>query len=96
MGRMNSILPGFSTMTEQHQLLTILCPNSTAAVKTDNKFIRMMCLARDNLSEGSELEMYPTMPASIHPFATDFYNFSDCDEWEESLEELNRSEYEND
>ena len=56
----------------------------------------MMCLARDNLSEGSELEMYPTMPASIHPFATDFYNFSDCDEWEESLEELNRSEYEND
>ena len=50
MGKINSILP------EQNTMLTILCPRSTAATKVVNKFIRIMCLARDNITEGLETE----------------------------------------
>ena len=95
-GKMSSIVPGFCDMTVEHQLLTILCPKSTAAVKVVNKFIRIMCLARDKISEGLELEMYPTMPANSFPFDEYFDNFSDCDELELSLDEQNLSQYEND
>ena len=55
-----------------------------------------MFLARDNITEGLETEDYATMPANIYPSSSDFDNFSDCDEWEQSLAELNLSEYEND
>ena len=95
-GKMSSIVPGFCNMTVEHQLLTILCPKSAAAVKIVNKFIRIMCLARDKISEGLELEMYPTMPANSFPFDEYFDNFSDCDELELSLDEQNLSQYEND
>ena len=96
MGKMNSILPGFRDMSEQNKLLTILCPRSTAATKVVNKFIRIMFLARDNITEGLETETYPTMPANIYPFSSDFDDFSDCDEWEQSFAEHSFSEYEND
>ena len=95
MGKMNSIVPGFNEMPEENKLKTILCPKSTAAVKVINKFIRIMCLARDNISEGLSLITYPTMPVNIHPFCSDFDNFSDCDEWEVSFAELNLTDYEN-
>ena len=95
MGKMSSILPGFNEMSELNKLKTILCPKSTAAVKVVNKFIRIMCLARDNISEGLGFDTYPTMPANIYPFCSDFDNFSDCDEWEDSFTELNLSEFEN-
>ena len=47
-----------------------------------------MCLARDNISEGIELNCYQTLPVNIYPFEGDYENFSDCDEWEENLSEL--------
>ena len=53
-------------MSENKDLLTILCPKSTAATKIVNKFIRIMCLARDNILASLETETYPTMPAHIH------------------------------
>ena len=96
MGKINSTLPGFRDMSEQNKLLTILCPRSTAATKVVNKFIRIMFLARDNITEGLETETYPTMPVNIYPFSSDFDDFSDCDEWEQSFAEHNLSEYEND
>ena len=95
MGKMNSIVPGFNEMPESSQLKTILCPKSTAAVKVVNKFIRIMFLARDKISEGLSLNEYPTMPVNIYPFNSDFNDFSDCDEWEESFTQ-SLSEYEND
>jgi hypothetical protein len=94
LGKMSSIIPGFCNLSSDAQLNTILCPKSTAAVKVVNKFTRIMFLARDQLSEDSELVNYPTMPVYIYPFEGDYENFSDCDEWEESLSEL--SEFEND
>ena len=72
-------------MSENKDLLTILCPKSTAATKIVNKFIRIMCLARDNILASLETETYPTMPAHIHPSSKYFDNFSDCDEWDQSF-----------
>ena len=39
------------------------------------KFIRIMFLARDNISEGSSLNCYQTMPVNIYPFEGDYENF---------------------
>ena len=55
-----------------------------------------MCLARDIITKVLETETDPTMPADIYPFSSDFVDFSDCDEWEQSFAEHNLSEYEND
>ena len=96
MGKMNSIVPGFNEMPESSQLKTILCPKSTAAVKVVNKFIRIMFLARDKISEGLSLNEYPTMPVNIYPFNSDFNDFSYYDEWEQGFTEICLSEYEND
>ena len=91
MGRMSSIIPNFSQMSSDEKLKTMFCPKSPDATKIINKFIRIMFLARDNLSEGLNLNDYPTMPVTIYPFEGDYENFSDCDEWEESLIEQNNS-----
>ena len=91
MGKMGSIIPNFSQMSSDEKPKTMLCPKSPAATKIVNKFIRIMFLARDNLSEGLDLNDYPTMPVNIYPFEGDYENFSDCDEWEESLIEQNIS-----
>ena len=96
MGKIKSILPRFCEMSENDKLQTVLCPKSTAAAKIVNKFIRIMCLARDNITEGLENENYPTMPAHIYPCSFNLDNVSDCDEWEQSFAELNLSEYDND
>ena len=50
-----------------------------------------MCLARDNLSEGLDIDnlSYPTLPVNINSTFTDYDNFSDTDEWEESFSSVN-------
>ena len=97
MGKMKSIVPTFSNMSECDKLKTILCPKSTAAVKTINKFIKIMFIARDNISEGLAVNNYQTMPVNICHFNVDDYlNFSDIDEWELSLSEQNLSDLVND
>ena len=74
MGKMSSIIEHFSSMSNEEKLKRILCPNSTAALKVVNKFIRIMFIARDKLSEGLTLNEYPTRPANIYPCT---YNFDD-------------------
>ena len=96
MGKMNSIIPGFCDLSNDDRLKTILCPKSSAAVKIVSKFIRIMFLARDKISDDVDLNEYSTMPVNIRPFEGDYENFSDCDEWEESFTELCLSEFEND
>ena len=96
LGKINSIIPGFVNMSSTNQLKTILCPTSTAATKIVNKFIRIMFLARDNIEEGSTIEdlSYPTMPVNTctPQNYTDYDNFSDIDEWEDNLSQLNSSD----
>ena len=97
MGKMNSIVPTFSNMSECDKLKTILCLKSTAAVKTINKFIKIMFIASDDISEGLVLNTYQTMPVNICHFNDDDYlNFSDNDEWELSLSKKNLSDLKND
>ena len=96
MGKMNSVIPGFCDLSSDDKLKIILCPKSSAAVKIVNKFIRIMFLARDKISDDVDLNEYSTMPVNIRPFEGDYENFSDCDEWEESFTELCLSEFEND
>ena len=55
-----------------------------------------MCLARDNVAEGLESETYSTMPVNIYPAKMHYDYFSDCDEWELDLDELESSEDGND
>ena len=89
LGKMGSVIPDFKRMSSNDQLKTILCPTSAAASKIVNKFIRIMFLARDNLAEGININelSYPTLPVNSFPSNdyTDYDNFSDIDEWDESL-----------
>ena len=91
MGKMGSVNQKFSTMSDKNKLKTILCPKTTAEVKIVNKYIRIMCLARDNLSEGLDIDnlSYPTLPVNINSTFTDYDNFSDTDELEESFSSVN-------
>ena len=52
-------------MSSLEKLKSILCPKSSAAAKTINKFIRIMFLARDNIVEGILDTKYATLP--VHP-----------------------------
>ena len=81
--KMSSILPNFKDMSNSNQLKTMLCPTSSGATKIINKFIRIMFLARDYITEGNNAEdlTYPTKPVNID--STDYDNFSDIDEWED-------------
>ena len=89
MGKIGSVNPMFSSLTYENKLKTILCPKTTSEVKIVNKYIRIMCLARDNLSEGLENLNYPTMPVNIVRDFFDYDNFSDVDEWEDSFSSTN-------
>ena len=91
MGKMGSVKSTFKTMSYANKLRTILCPKTTTEVKIVNKFIRIMCLARDNLSDGLDIEnlTYPTMPVNATTDFIDYDNFSDTDEWEESFCSVN-------
>ena len=61
------------------------------------EFIKIMFIARDNISEGLAVNNYQTMPVNICYFNDDDYlNFSDIDEWELSLSEQNLSDLDND
>ena len=84
-GKMNSIVPGFKNLSADNKIKTILCPKSSAAVKTANKFIRIMFLARDKINEGSSINTYPTMPVNVVPFCDEYACFSDWDDWDPSF-----------
>ena len=60
---MSSMLPNFKDMSNSNQLKTMLCPTSSGATKIINKFIRIMFLARDYITDGNNAEdlSYPTM-----------------------------------
>ena len=60
------------------------------------EFIKIMFIARDNISEGLAVNNYQTMPVNICHFNDDYLDFSDIDEWELSLSEQNLSDLEND
>ena len=96
MGKMGSINPNFNSMSNENQLKMILCPKSSPEVKIVNKFIRIMCLARDNISEGQSIDdfTYPTMPVNLNASFIDYDNFSDVDEWEESYSEISDTSFE--
>ena len=91
-GKMSSMLPNFKDMSNSNQLKTMLCPTSSGATKIINKFIRIMFLARDYITDGNNAEdlSYPTMPVNID--STDYDNFSDIDEWEDFESFLSESD----
>ena len=55
MGEIISNNPKFSSLGYEIKLKTIMCPKTTIEVKVVNKYIRIMCLARDNLSYGLDI-----------------------------------------
>ena len=80
---MNSILPGFKTLSKENQFKTILCPTKPAAAKVTNQYLRILFLARDKLLDGSNIDMlsYPTLP--VNECQCNFDLLSDVeDEWE--------------
>ena len=93
-GKMSSIVPNFNNMSSSDKLKTILCPTSTAATKTVNKFIRIMFLARDFIDEGNNIDdmSYPTMP--VNTDYVDYDNWSDVDEWDHNVSDISNSDYE--
>ena len=63
-GKMESIIPGFKSLSTESQFKTLLCPTKTAAVKVTNQYIRILFLARDNIINGTESPSYPTLPVN--------------------------------
>ena len=63
---MESILPGFKSMSPQNQFKTILCPTRPAAAKVTNQFLRILFLSRDKLLDGCDIATltYPTLPVN--------------------------------
>ena len=64
LGKMESILPGFRSLSMENKFKTILCPTKSAAIKVTNQFLRIIFLARDKLLDGSDISTltYPTLP----------------------------------
>ena len=82
-GKMESILPGFKSLSKENQFKTILCPTNPAAAKVTNQFLRILFLARDKLLEVADITMlsYPTL--SVNPCLCNFDLLSDVEnEWE--------------
>ena len=65
-GKMDSIIPGFRSLSKVDQFKTLLCPTISAAVKVTNQYLRILFLARDKILNGSDISMlsYPTMPVN--------------------------------
>ena len=85
-GKMSSIIPHFNYLSEEDKLKTILCPTSVAAVKTTNKYIAILMLARDKILEGyniSELS-YPTLTPGCSINCQEYLNLSDTEDFDNS------------
>ena len=81
-GKMDSILPGFKTISKKNQFKMILCPTNPAAAKVTNQFLRILFLARDKILDGSSIDdlSYPTLP--VAECQCNFDYLSDVeDEW---------------
>ena len=61
-GKMESISPGFKSLSKKDQFKTLLCPTKSAAAKVTNQFLRILFLARDNITNGYNIVDYPTLP----------------------------------
>ena len=86
-GKIGSVLPYFSGLSDEQKLRVILCPTSGDITKVVNKFIRIIFNARDKIDEGIDINKtcYPTYtPPFTFLTSADFDSFSDIDEWEDS------------
>ena len=84
---MSSIIPQFRYLSDDDKLKTILCPTSVAAVKTTNKYIGILMLARDALLECNDIPTmsYPTLTPGCSSNCNEYFNLSDTEEQEESI-----------
>ena len=64
LGKMESISPGYKLLSKKDQFKTLLCPTKSAAAKVTNQFLRILFLARDNITNGSNIVDYPTLPVN--------------------------------
>ena len=89
-GRMDSIIPGFKSLTKECQFKTLLCPTKSAAVKVTNQYLRILFLARYNIINGIDIPNYATMP--VNQCNGNFKVPSDVeDEWESFTSILDES-----
>ena len=97
-GKLNSFMPGFKTLSSKDQFKTIMCPTVAAACKVTNQFFRIMFLARDNLTLDQSISelSYPTMPVD-NILNSSFDDVSDVeleDEWDEINANISESSFE--
>ena len=81
---MESILPGFKSLSIENQFKTILCPTKPAAIKVTNQYLRILFLSRDKIMDGSDNSMisYPTVPIDeLH------YNCNCNHDWPSDVED---------
>ena len=84
---MTPLFPDFKNMSDEDKLKTILCPSSTEAAKTVNKYIGILMMARDKLESGYNIDSltYPTRPLNCSSNCTEYENLSDTEYFEEIL-----------
>ena len=59
-GRISSLIPNFSKLTPEDQLVTVLCPSSTIIAKTVSKYLGIIFETRKKLDKGLSSEMLKT------------------------------------
>ena len=60
LGRMSSLFPTFSQLTDRDKLVTILCPTTTKMAKTVSKYLGILSETRKKLDNGLSSEMIKT------------------------------------
>ena len=53
LARMGCLIQDFNNLTDQAKLHTVLCPVSAVATKTTNKYMQILCRARQNIDQGA-------------------------------------------
>ncbi len=83
---MSSIIPHFKYLSDEDKLKTMLCPTSVATVKTTNKYIGILMLARDSILEGNDISTmsYPTLTPGFSSNCNEYYDLSDTEDLEKS------------
>ena len=73
--RMASIIPRFNELSDSEKISTILCPVSGVAAKTANKYIQIICKARNVIDSGEHVSSI-TFPPQLNSYTCEDLNLS--------------------
>ena len=67
LARMTNITPRFDSLSDSEKVSTILCPVSAVAAKTANKYMQLVCRARNAIDSGEHVSSI-TFPPQVNTY----------------------------